>query len=250
MHLLARHPNGTSVPAWEAEKGMDYFCLECGDPVRLRSGLYRQSHFYHIQPRQNCRQSGKSITHLQVQLALLRLLPHSALEVPFPTVRRIADVVWEEKKLIFEVQCSPIDGEEVLARNRDYASLGFQVVWILHDQCFNKRHLTAAEYALGPHPHYFTNFTAEGEGIFYDQLSQEKRGARKTLVSHLPVSLHKPIVSPSLFPPRKSWNICFQGDARTVLPAQSLLLHSSSIFTRLKNKYIALLHFLLEKTSK
>lgn len=248
MHLLARHPKGNSIPAWEAEKGTDYFCLECGDPVRLRSGMHRQSHFYHTKPRLNCRQSGKSITHLQIQLALSYLLPKSALEVPFPSIRRIADVVWEEKNLIFEVQCSPIQAEEVIARNRDYASLGFQVVWILHDQCFNQRRLTAAEKALASHAHYFTDFTANGEGIFYDQLSHDHRGIRKVVIPHLPVFLHKLVTPHHSF--RKSWGICFQGDVRTILPSHSFLFKSSSWFSYFRAAYSQIINYLIERTSK
>ena len=49
---------------------------------------------------------------------------------------------------MFEIQCSPITAREIEERNSDYQSLGYQVIWILHDSLYNKGRLTAAEYFL------------------------------------------------------------------------------------------------------
>jgi competence protein CoiA len=99
----------------------------------------------------------------------LALIEGGALEVPFTTIQRIADVAWPSRKWVFEVQCSPISLEEVQARCADYARLGYAVLWILHERCFNQRKVGAAEQLLRAQGCYFTNMSAQGRGVFYDQ---------------------------------------------------------------------------------
>src|SRR5262249_33589089 len=127
-------------------------------------------HFYHTDSKRTCRLKGKTEKHLQTQKWLQNSLPHgeSSLEYPFPSIGRIADVAWHPKKIVFEVQCSPITPHEVEARNRDYASIGYQVIWILHDVRYKQRWESAAEVFLRDHPHYYTNIDENGEGCVYD----------------------------------------------------------------------------------
>lgn len=168
--------------------------MECGKAVRLRGGEHRQDHFYHLKPDAACRQSQKSMTHLQVQWYLLNLLNGEdvALERRFPEISRIADVVWEDRKLVFEVQCSPIKKKEVEARNQDYGSIGYQVVWILHERRFLRRQVSAAEVWLQGHPHYYTNFDSEGVGEIYDQLHLISRCIRQFSTHKTTVDLATP----------------------------------------------------------
>jgi len=157
-----------AISAVKALKQKNYLCPECGQAVRVRQGFRRQVHFFHvwIRPgsRPPCRQGGKSLTHLQIQLHLKSSVGELRLERPFPAIGRIADAAWEERKIIFEVQCSPISPEEARKRTEDYASLGYRVVWILHDKQFNKKALSPAEEYLRPRPCYY----ARGTHI-YDQ---------------------------------------------------------------------------------
>lgn len=169
MQLFATNADGKVISAASARKQSDYRCLECGGAVRVRGGFHRQNHFYHLFLSSSCRQSGKSMEHLQVQRYLENILTESELEKPFPAINRIADVVWEREKLVIEVQCSPIKAEEVRERNRDYRSLGYEVVWILHDHRYNGLRVSAAEKELRDQPHYFTNMDSEGKGVIYDQ---------------------------------------------------------------------------------
>lgn len=181
MHLYALNNEGKIIPVHQASKQQDYQCLECKGAVRRRGGKERIDHYFHLRPAASCRQQGKSLAHLQTQFYLQSIFPpHDCqLEVPFPSINRIADVVWFSKKLIFEVQCSPIHPEEIKQRNEDYASLGYQVVWILHDQRFNRWKLSAAENYLCCFPHYFANIDDSGEGCIYDQGFMEEQGMRK-----------------------------------------------------------------------
>lgn len=226
MQLFAFNKKNESVSANHAFRQQDYICTECGGVVRLRGGAHRQKHFYHLKPDWACRQSQKSLVHLQVQRYLQEILPEDecVLERRFPEIRRIADVVWESEKLIFEVQCSGITAEEVASRNADYFRLGYQVIWILHEKRFNKWRLTASEFFLRESPHYFTNMDAGGRGFIYDQVDVIHKGRRKPIKKYFRTHLGSPIVIPESdrLPPKgipeflekrlKYWPLFFSGD--------------------------------------
>lgn len=179
MHLYALDKNENLILASEADKQTNYFCCECGSVVRCRGGFLRQIHFYHLELNRLCRQSGKSLEHLQVQRHLQDVFKSECkLEQRFPSINRIADVVWEPKKIIFEIQCSSITAREIEERNRDYYSLGYRVIWILHDRLYNRTRLTAAEYFLQEHPHYFTDINSEGKGYIYDSWNVVEKGKK------------------------------------------------------------------------
>jgi competence protein CoiA len=171
---------GKPLFASDAEKGKSYQCPECNAPVRVRGGPSRQIHFYHPVLPKKCRQHEKSQEHIRLQWKLFELFgpSESQIECPFPTIGRIADVVWHPKKLIFEIQCSPIPLEEVQCRILDYNLAGYEVVWILHDKQFNKKNLSAAEHFLRNIPCYFTNIDKTGFGIVYDQFEVIKNYKR------------------------------------------------------------------------
>lgn len=196
MQLYALDEKECLVFAPHATKHRDYFCLECKSIVRRRGGDYRQVHYYHLSS-VSCHLSGKSMTHLQVQSHIVDLLPQgeAQMEYRFPAISRIADVVWLPQKLVFEIQCSAITAEEVQARNADYSAQGFHVIWILHDNRYNQRRLTAAEKYLESDetlPHYFTNIDQEGQGFIYDQFSLVGKGMRHVKLSPLPVKVAFP----------------------------------------------------------
>lgn len=223
MHLFALDSNGSILPARLSEKGHDYRCLECNAKVRLRQGLHRQPHFFHLETERQCSQNGKSMVHLQIQLHCEKLLPigECQLESPLPSIGRIADVLWKNEKIVFEIQCSPITAEEILARTKNYASIGYQTVWILHDLRYNKRRLSAAELILQRIPHYYTNINSQGKGVIYDQFELFDRGLRQLKDRPLPIHIQSPIrpYSPrsnpslSLLSTRLNhWSLHFKGD--------------------------------------
>lgn len=223
MHLYALDEKDQVIVVHEAQKQKNYYCLECQSAVRRRGGFLKQVHFYHLEPNRICRQSGKSLTHLQIQYYLQSMLPGSVLEKKFSSINRIADVVDEKERLIFEIQCSPISAREVEERNRSYQSIGYQVVWILHDQLFNKSRLTAAEYFLQESPHYFTDMNEEGKGRIYDQWDIIDKGHRLLSLGLKEVFVSsKYRCSRNIFPKRPyplwfkkrmhSWPLYFSGD--------------------------------------
>nr|NGY94306.1 hypothetical protein [Neochlamydia sp. AcF84] len=223
MHFYAFDEKGNQVSAHQADKRLYYFCRECLGLVKSRGGLLRHLHFYHLEPNRSCRQDGKSLVHLQVQHYLQNCLPGCELEKRFPLINRIADLFWEKEGLVIEIQCSPISAREIDARNLDYASLGYRVLWILHDRLFNRHRLTAAEYLLQDSFHYFTNIDSEGVGYIYDQGDRIEKGKRVLTLGFRKVnffSYHSHLKESMVFgnyPPwikkrLESWRGYFTGD--------------------------------------
>ncbi len=277
MQIFALDDADTRITASSASRSKNYFCLECQGIVRLRGGIHRQLHFYHLNPTLHCRQNGKTPTHLAIQIAIQQMLPpgEAFLEERFPLIKRIADIAWPAQKLIFEIQCSPILAEEVAGRTADYASIGYQVVWILHDRRFNRYRLSAAEQFLKHFPHYYTNFTGRKSGIIYDQYAYDVQGRREYKSRPLPIHLR-------LFSPDQHisdglaalsrtaewieerlnyWQISFEGDlfhrlSLGGLPASFFLKRSPlelPLWQRCKKgallPYRLILAFMLDKTS-
>lgn len=226
MQLCAVDSNGKIVSAFIAAKQSNYFCLECNQIVRVRSGSQRHAHFFHLAPTTSCALHAKSMAHLQTQLYIQTSLPEAEcqLEHRFPEISRIADVAWLPQKIIFEIQCSPISIKEVQARNKAYNSIGFQVIWILHDDRYNAPLLTPVEhYLYHQSPFYFTNINAAGKGIIYDQFSLINKTSRKKTLPSLPVILSKPYKNEKISSSKKfrldfvnkrasKWSIYFSGD--------------------------------------
>lgn len=190
MALFAKYENDV-IDAWDAKAGAAYSCIECSALVRLRRGKNQFPHFYHLKKSPYCRLYSKSERHLLIQLHIQKLLPkgESQIEKPFPQIGRIADLVWEKPKIVFEIQCSLISQNEAEERIREYRSLGYEVVWILDDRIFNKRRLRPAEIFLRRGSSYFVS--GKGPFAFYDQLEifQNLRRIRKG--EQTPVDLSK-----------------------------------------------------------
>lgn len=221
MQICALSLENSLVFAEKALKQTDYSCVECQQPVRLRSGIHRQAHFYHVQPNRKCTLHEKGMPHLMLQYYIKNRLPEgeAELECRFPSIGRIADVAWHPKKLVFEVQYSPISAKEVRTRNKNYASLGYQVIWIFHEDRYNKSRLSAAEESVCDHPHYFSNMNAKGEGMIYDQLSAVVNGKRVLRLPKLAIDISSPLAPPpsSKLPfmmrsRTKTWPLILKGD--------------------------------------
>lgn len=152
---------------------------------------------------------GTSVAHGQIQCYLKKQIPR--LEIEKMIGPRRADAVWEEKKIVFEIQLSPITFREAQARCADYSAAGYETVWILHEAIFNGRTLSPAEQFLRTvRPTYFTN----GREI-YDQI--EVVGGRRRLYkgASLPIEISEPC-SPFLKIPARSWPLHFVGDLHTL----------------------------------
>ena len=243
MHALDEN---RFIDVLEAEKRKDYQCPECKSLVRLRFGKERSAHFYHIAKNSNCRHAKKGLIHLNLQKKLEQLLPGAILEKRFPSIDRVADVYFAGT--VYEIQYSPMSQEEAKARTQDYESLGLDIVWILHDNTYNKGRLSPVERLLRAKTCYYSNHNALGEGIIYDKrpehavdLTQKKRlPRRKRWPEHLSQRA-------------KVWKFYHTGDQfdkaiKNRCPKEMRSNPFKIFQTAFRNAYYALLHFLLQST--
>lgn len=192
MTFFAITHKGTVIAPHQAKREEPYFCRECNQRVALRTPKHQRAHFFHIQS-SSCSSAGKGALHLAAQLAIAEQIQGAKIEVPFPSIARIADIAWEEKKIVIEVQCAPITKQEVLLRNQDYNSLGWDVVWIFHTHRYGKKKLYPAEKALFSSPHYYCTYDEQGNGEIFDRACW---GVHDTVVEELrlgPVQISCPI---------------------------------------------------------
>ena len=156
---------------------------------------------------------GKSVAHGQIQRYLKNQIPSLELEKSLGSRR--GDAVWEERKIVFEIQLSPIALAEALSRNRDYALLGYQVVWILHEGVFNGRKVYSAEKTLrASHPTYYSNGAA-----IYDQIEVISGRRRIYRSEPLPIDITAPCL-PFIKIPDRAWPLHFVGDIHTFCATQ------------------------------
>lgn len=223
MPLLARGPDGHTFAA-EAQPNVSYFCLSCDLPLLLRRGKYIR-HFYHPKRSANCRLYSKGEDHLFFQWDLQKRLPEgeAELETPFSSIQRVADVCWQGKQIVFEIQCSSISLWEAQKRVHDYGQVGFQVVWILDDRVFNRKKWSEAEGWIRRQPSFYLSFSRQKQHCFYyDQLEilwkdQRIRKSRPYPLSpSKPFSLEKtrwPVILPLCLKKRiQSSPLFFHGD--------------------------------------
>lgn len=222
MQWIALEEFFRPICALEAVKGKQYLCPECGLPLRLKSGVHRKAHFYHIRTPSFCSQHKKTQEHINLQLMLAEKIPRGqgSIERAFPTICRIADVAWEERKIVYEIQCSMLSEQEAQKRCVDYRSLGWEIVWILSDKKFNRYRLSAAEAYLRNQTCYFARF---GKNQIYDQ-NEVINGYRRVykgvplFVNPIEILAHPSQSSPPLALPLclqkrwQSWKLRVVGD--------------------------------------
>ncbi|HSX10614.1 MAG TPA: competence protein CoiA family protein [Chlamydiales bacterium] len=178
------------IDACDAEPGKVYWCLDCFGPVKRRRGKLRFYHFYHTRPAPTCRLYSKTEDHLLAQLQLQKQFPAGALRIeqPFIKINRVADVLWEREKIVFEIQCSPMTVKEAEMRIRDYHTAGYEVIWLLDDKRYNKRVIRPAEDFLRRHSTYYTSIQ---QGFYYDQFEVFASGVRVKKGRRLPIDLQR-----------------------------------------------------------
>lgn len=194
MQLVALDDQMHQVTYLQAKKGKKYFCPECHQILCYRRESQRsQGHFYHLKPKNKCHQHNKSLEHIQTQKYIYNALSRQTcfLERRFSKILRIADVVWEEQKLVFEIQCSHITADELLQRNRDYKKCGYEVIWIFHENYFGGVRCTAAEYWARKSNSYWTNMNSFGKGVVYDKECWVECGIKKGYSKKYPIEISK-----------------------------------------------------------
>ena len=170
MQVYAFDRAGLRTFADKARKRHDYFCMECGQVLRMRSGFKTRKHFFHLKSEKKCSLHKKSLKHILLQELIVQQIQRGSgeiceQEVSFLHISRIADVAWHSKQIVFEVQCSPMQLDEMKKRTEDYASIGWYVIWILLDTRFLQRKNSAIHSFLQNRTHYYASAR---ENIIYD----------------------------------------------------------------------------------
>ena len=135
-----------------------------------------------------------SLLHQSVQKHIYNLLPLNEAFIEYRLPHHIADLIWLPKRIIFEIQCSPISIDTALKRTTDYKKMGFHLVWILHQKSFNNSYLSLAELYLRKQPNcYFTNITTISTGYIYDQTDLIRNNKREERGDPSIIDLTKPL---------------------------------------------------------
>jgi hypothetical protein len=252
MPLYALDKSGLIVAARRATPYQRYFCLECKGPLQKRNGKQRQDHFCHCHNSCACRLHQRSSDHLNLQVFLQKKYPFLQIEQPFASLLRIADLCWEQEKIIFEIQCSPIDPRQARKREADYAREGYKTIWLLDDRLYNRRRALrpGEEELIRCNGYYFNNSSK----MIYDQATFIVNGIRRFRSAPMPVTLVDPgwVVSRSSLTRQLKQRIgqrYFSGDlydraVRYPSYLQSLLEHEKEALSREVSSRLA---FVLQK---
>ena len=123
----------------------DYRCVYCQKPMYLRSGPKRRAHFAHETICDYQGSDAESEDHYQAKMLLANWLQNQGIQVEiehgFLEIRRIADIyfVWDNKRVVIEIQKSSLSEEVFQQRTHDYESLQLTVFWVFIGDLVTKK---------------------------------------------------------------------------------------------------------------
>ncbi len=127
------------VLASHAVRDRSYLCPECHGFVRIRGGGKRQIHFYHARRPATCRQHGKSLAHLQIQLHLKSLIPSLTLEKRFECIPRLSkNLALDTASASNLEQAQPLRKQAMFKNMADGRSCKDEDVGAAHNQIFGQ----------------------------------------------------------------------------------------------------------------
>lgn len=138
MLCAIRKSDGQTVAAYDERKENGPFrCLECGDPVSLKTGQNRINHFAHENPVARHYAEGESDEHWQCKMEIyeaLKKLPHvrdAELERPLGTNRPDIFARINGVPVAIEIQISNLSLENIMQRTIEYHRKDIYVLWLL-----------------------------------------------------------------------------------------------------------------------
>jgi competence protein CoiA len=138
MLSARRRSDGQTVSAYfESKANGPFACLECGDPVILKTGRNRINHFAHENPLACRFAEGESDAHRRCKMEIYEALLRSpnasnvALERPLGSVRPDVSAYIDGVPVAIEVQLSSLSIETIMSRTIDYHQRGIYVLWLL-----------------------------------------------------------------------------------------------------------------------
>lgn len=138
MLSARRKSDGQTVTAYlESKTNGPFYCLECGDPVILKTGRNRINHFAHENPVARHYAESESDEHrrckIEIYEALLKQagVRSAALERPLGENRPDVSAYINGVPVAIEVQISSLSVETIMHRTIAYAQKGIYVLWLL-----------------------------------------------------------------------------------------------------------------------
>lgn len=138
MLSARRQSDGQTVHAYfESKRNAPFFCLECGDPVILKTGKNKINHFAHENPLACRYAEGESEAHRKCKMEIYNALLQTAgveevvLERCLDTVRPDVSAYIKGTPVAIEVQISNLSIEEIMHRTIEYFRKGVAVLWLL-----------------------------------------------------------------------------------------------------------------------
>ncbi|MDD5142393.1 competence protein CoiA family protein [Methanoregula sp.] len=119
------------------KKGLPVRMCCCGAPGHLRT-IKGTQHFYHAADT-GCPHDNESKEHLEIKYLIYRICQAEQWEtsVEFPSADRtwISDVFAQKdgRKIVFEIQLSPIPSSDLLTRDKKYRDEGIESYWLLNN---------------------------------------------------------------------------------------------------------------------
>jgi competence protein CoiA len=138
MLSARRQSDGQAVLAYDERKENGPFsCIECGDPVILKTGRNRINHFAHEFPLARHYAENESDEHRRCKTEIYQALLHHpraskvALERPLGTNRPDVSAMIGGVPVAIEVQISNLSVETIQQRTIEYFRKGIAVLWLL-----------------------------------------------------------------------------------------------------------------------
>lgn len=139
---------GSDIYIWdytnpkEALRDRDMACPLCDREMRVAQGMLKKPYFFHLT---TCHHDWEihpeSEVHIELKRYIAQTLPRMVdeysgasyqIEVPIEGCKRIADVLFtlrDGRRIVHEIQLSPITIDVLNARTDDYQSVGLEVYW-------------------------------------------------------------------------------------------------------------------------
>lgn len=138
MLSARRTADGQTVTAYlESKRNGPFACLECGDPVILKTGRNRVNHFAHENPVARHYAENESDLHRRCKMEIFEALQRApgvraaALERTLGENRPDVSAYINGVPVAIEVQISSLSLDTIMRRTIDYFRKGIYVLWLL-----------------------------------------------------------------------------------------------------------------------
>ncbi|TYR79502.1 competence protein CoiA [Priestia megaterium] len=120
----------------EWQKNISFYCPSCHQPVQLKVGIKRSSHFAHFKQTCIVQHEGETDYHLDGKKKLFQWfythLP-TRLEYYLPEIMQRPDLTVQtaEEKYAIEFQCASLSTDLLVKRSHNYKQLNYVPLWIM-----------------------------------------------------------------------------------------------------------------------